>query len=338
MKLGNEAVADRAAVMRAAASLERERQLTLLPYVAAVFLGAALIFSLEPMVGKQVLPRLGGAPAVWNTCLLFFQAMLLAGYAYAHYGLRKLGMKWHTLLHHVLIVLSLIALIAIPPGDVAEPPLDRSPIGWLLLTLFRSVGLPFFVLSATAPLVQSWLAGSGHPAGRDPYFLYAASNFGSLTGLSLYPFVLEPLLGLRAQAGLWAAVYVVFGALLTALAWRAHRSGEAEAPAREVRVARVPARTAVRWVGIAFLPSALLLTVTDYVTTDIAPMPLLWLAPLALYLMTFIIAFGARPGRGAGALRVLQPAVTLILATAVLGGFSKLWLLPLHLFGLTLVA
>ncbi|HSJ14335.1 MAG TPA: hypothetical protein VK939_07960, partial [Longimicrobiales bacterium] len=159
-------------------------------HAGAGFLAAALLFSLEPLVGKLLLPRLGGAPAVWNTCLLFFQAMLLAGYAYAHFGVKRLGVRRHARVHVVLVALSLAAL---PPAlGAGEPPVESSPVGWLLLQLLRAIGLPFLVISATAPLVQKWFSASEHPGARDPYFLYAASNLGSLAGLLLYPLVLEP--------------------------------------------------------------------------------------------------------------------------------------------------
>ena len=297
----------------------RGSRLALLPYAAATFLGAALLFSLEPMIGKLVLPGLGGAPAVWNTCLLFFQGMLLAGYAYAHYGLNGLGARRHALLHSAVIVLSLIVL---PPSVGTDSPTgNASPVAWLLLTLLRSIGLPFFVLSATAPIVQHWLARSAHPAARDPYFLYAASNLGSLTGLVLYPFLLEPLLGLRAQSIGWTVCYSGFALLLIVLAWRA-RTASTELPRAPVR--HVTARVGLKWAAIAFVPSALLLTVTGYITTDVAPMPLLWVAPLALYLATFVIAFATRGDKARPVVRTLQPSLMLALALTVLVGFNPL--------------
>jgi hypothetical protein len=306
-------------------------------FVASAFLASALIFSLEPMVGKLMLPLLGGSPAIWNTCLLFFQAMLLAGYAYAHYGIRLLGVRRHAVLHVALLAVSLLAL---PPGaGEAAPPADSSPVLWLLLLLLRSIGLPFFALSATAPLVQRWLAGSTLPGRRDPYFLYAASNIGSLTGLALYPFVLEPLTGLRVQALGWSAVYVGFVALVAAVA-----AGAARRQVREVSSGVTPpvsALTATRWTALAFLPSALLLAVTGYITTDLAPMPLLWLLPLALYLGTFVAAFGVRDDvadRWVHFARVRQPVVTVAVLTAVAARLTPLWMILVHVAALALAA
>ncbi|HSJ16258.1 MAG TPA: fused MFS/spermidine synthase [Longimicrobiales bacterium] len=306
-------------------------------HAGAGFLAAALLFSLEPLVGKLLLPRLGGAPAVWNTCLLFFQAMLLAGYAYAHFGVRRLGVRRHARVHVVLVALSLAAL---PPAlGAGEPPVESSPVGWLLLQLLRAIGLPFLVISATAPLVQKWFSASEHPGARDPYFLYAASNLGSLAGLLLYPLVLEPLLGLRMQARLWSLAYVAFAAVIALLALRA-RLPAADAAAGAAAAAgggatrrgeSVPARAALRWTMLAALPSALLLTVTGYVTTDVAPMPLLWLLPLGLYLLTFVVAFGARQPPGVPALRAAQPALAVLLSAAILAGFNPLWMVLVHL-------
>lgn len=310
---------------------------TVLPFAAAAFLGSALLFSLEPMAGKLVLPQLGGAPAVWNTCLLFFQAMLLAGYAWADQGLRRIGVRRHATVHAILLVASLAVL---PPAlSGGTPPATGSPIPWLLFLLVRTIGLPFFLLSTTAPLVQAWLARTSDPAARDPYFLYAASNLGGLAGLAFYPFVLEPLVGLRMQTIGWAAAYAIFVVLVAVLAWRARSSAVELAPITAAHGnGSVDARTALRWTAIAFVPSALLLTVTGHITTDVAPMPLLWLAPLGLYLATFVAAFGARTRRAAGGARLIQPVLTLAVAATVLAGFNAAWMLPVHLLLLTVVA
>jgi spermidine synthase len=317
----------------------------LAPYITAAFLGAGLVFSVQPLMGRLVLPLLGVSPAVWNTCLLFFQAMLLAGYAYTHFGIRLLGVRRHAVLHLALVAVSLALL---PPAvGEAIPPTTGSPVGWLLLVLVQAVGLPFFVLSATAPLVQRWLAGSSHPAARDPYFLYAASNLGSLVGLLLYPLVLEPLTGLRAQAGGWSVAYLLFVAVLGIVALAARRDAArapvagdvvASTPAPHSGAAPVPATAALRWTATAAVPSALLLAVTGYVTTDVAPMPLLWMLPLAIYLATYIAAFG---GGGLGSMRaarLAQPMLTLIVGAAVVAGFTATWMLPLHLAALAVVS
>ncbi|HSJ24961.1 MAG TPA: hypothetical protein VK929_09855, partial [Longimicrobiales bacterium] len=317
----------------------------LAPFVLAAFIGAGLLFSVEPLVGKLVLPLLGGSPAVWNTCLLFFQVMLLTAYAYAHYGIQFLGIRRHAVVHTFLVAASIITL---PPAlSGAEPPVGASPVPWLLLQLVGTIGLPFFVLAATAPLVQRWLANSAHPSGRDPYFLYAASNLGSLAGLVAYPFVLEPLWGLRTQAVGWSFAYVAFGGMIAALALRARvaagrsagMASDAPGGAGAGRGPRLSSNIsivdALRWTGMAFVPSALLLAVTGYVTTDIAPMPLLWMAPLALYLATFVAAFGSRGDAAVRTTRLVQPVLTLVLAATVIAGFNPLWMLPLHFAVLT---
>ena len=199
-------------------------------FTATIGLGALLLFWLQPMFAKMTLPLLGGAPAVWSTALVFFQATLLAGYVYAHLSLRWLGPRRQSLCHLGLVLLAVLAL----PVAVAEgwtPPAETPPVPWLLALLAVSTGLPFFALAATAPLLQAWLWASGQAAGGDPYRLYAASNLGSLLALVGYPLLLEPLFGLRGQSWLWSAGYLVFLALMVAVAvllWR----GTGRAPPR----------------------------------------------------------------------------------------------------------
>src|SRR5437870_3094233 len=190
-----------------------------------LFLSSTLLFLVEPMVAKMVLPLLGGTPAVWNTCMVFFQAALLAGYAYAHATTGWLGTRRQVLLHVVLMALPLLVL---PIGLSGwAPPADANPIPSLLLMLTLSVGLPFFILSASAPLLQKWFAATDHPSAKDPYFLYAASNVGSMLALFAYPALVEPNLHLKAdkwfafdtQSGLWALGYGVLVILMLACAW-----------------------------------------------------------------------------------------------------------------------
>lgn len=190
-----------------------------------MFLSAALLFVVEPMVGKMMMPMLGGAPAVWNTCLVFFQAVLLAGYLYAHAVLRFTGRRTQVAIHLVLVALPLLIVGLLPLHIPAgwEPPAESNPVGWVLLLLLVVVGLPFFALSATTSIMQRWFADSGLNDAGDPYFLYAASNAGSLVGLLAYPLLLEPLLRLHTQSRLWSVAYAVFVAFTAAcacLAWR----------------------------------------------------------------------------------------------------------------------
>jgi hypothetical protein len=265
---------------------------------------AFLLFWVEPLFARLVLPLLGGSPAVWNTCLMYFQAVLLGGYLYAHLTTRALGVRRQAALHLVLLAITFLALpVAVPAGWT--PPTTGRPIVSLLLLLTVAVGAPFLMLSATAPLLQRWLAGIDHPAAADPYLLYAASNAGSFLGLLAFPVVLEPTLRLGQQSALWSAGYALAGgltALCVALVWRRSRAQPARASAGRtgspapVEAAGPTAGDRARWVALAFVPSSLLLGVTTYLTTDVAAVPFLWVVPLALYLLTFVVVF-ARTGR-----------------------------------------
>jgi hypothetical protein len=265
-------------------------------YMIAIFLSAALLFVVQPLFARFALPLLGGSPAVWNTALVFYQAALLVGYAYAHFSTRWLGPRRQAALHAALLALPLLALpIGIPAGWL--PPGSGSPIPWLLSALLVGVGLPFIVVSATSPLLQRWFAASGHPHGADPYFLYGASNAGSMLALLAYPLLLEPSLRLHTQSALWSWGYGLLAALLVGCAivlWRRPRVAAAEA-ASGATAQPLAARRVGRWVLLALVPSALLSSVTSYLSTDIAAIPLLWVLPLALYLLTFVIVFARRP-------------------------------------------
>jgi hypothetical protein len=226
---------------------------------------------------------------VWNTCLVFFQAVLLFGYLYSHISTHRLGIRRQAALH--LGVLALPVLLLPIAVDAARIPDTEAPAWWLLGTLFIVVGLPFFVVSTTGPLLQKWFASTGHPSASDPYYLYIASNLGSLLALVAYPVAIESWLSLSQQAALWQWIYFVFigMCILCAIAVFACR-GEGDSSSKEADTPVKP-KTALRWVGLAFIPSSLLMGVTTHLTTDLAPVPLLWVVPLALYLLSFIIAF-----------------------------------------------
>ena len=212
------------AAVSVAAVRPRTRQLVAL-YGATLFVSAFLMFLVEPMIARMVLPLLGGAAAVWNTCLVFFQAVLLCGYAYAHSATR-LGVRRHAVVHIVLMLVPLLVL-PIGLGHVASPSADH-PVAWLLLALLTSIGLPFFVLSTSAAVLQKWYSVTGDEGARDPYFLYAASNLGSFAALMAYPLLVEPTLRLRQQASLWTAGYVallLLTAVCAATVWRQQTSG-----------------------------------------------------------------------------------------------------------------
>lgn len=279
-------------------ALRRGDPLTPVLFAVAIFTSAALVFAVQPMVTKLVLPTLGGSPSVWNTAMVFFQAALLAGYAYAHLLQRVARLRLQVAIHLGLLVLAALFLPLSINGLLGEPDPAR-PIVWLLGTLALSVGAPFAVLSATAPLLQAWFARvrAGHADGANPYVLYAASNLGSFLALIAYPVVIEPLMTLSAQRLAWSVGYGVFIALVIGLAfvvWRRREAGAAE-PAPLARSAPTSWREKGLWVLLAAAPSSLMLGVTAHLSTDVASAPFLWVIPLALYLLTFVIAFQSKP-------------------------------------------
>jgi hypothetical protein len=272
----------------------------------ALFTSAALLFWVQPMVAKMLLPLLGGSPAVWNTCMVFFQATLLAGYGYAHLLTTRLSLRAQRLAHMTLMLATVAALpIALSSAAAHSDPWNSNPFLWLIRDLFLMVVLPFFTVSSSAPLLQSWFSQTRHRSSHDPYFLYTASNIGSAVGLLAYPSLIEPALHLRDQGRLWTAVYVLLIALFAlcaALTWTRRGPGSDPSPppkpapkaaenggAREVTWPR-----RLQWILWAFIPSSLMLGVTTYFTTDIASVPLLWIVPLTLYLLTFTLAFNRR--------------------------------------------
>ncbi|HEY1376497.1 MAG TPA: fused MFS/spermidine synthase [Gemmataceae bacterium] len=291
-------------------------------FAVTLFVSAFLLFLVQPMVGKMVLPLLGGAPAAWATCMVFFQALLLAGYAYAHAATRRLGARRQAVIHLVVLALPLVVLgvTALATGAPVRAYRALAPQGQTLpfvgaiALLSAAIGLPFLVVSTSAPLLQRWFADTNHPAARDPYFLYAASNLGSLLALVAYPFLVEPRLPLAAQAWLWSAGYLLLVGLTAGCAWQLRRSPP---PLTALVPEHVdpPPRWAdrLRWLALAFVPSSLLLSVTQFITTDIAPVPGLWVLPLALYLVTFIVAFGRTPRLVRQVVEVLTPVAVLLL-------------------------
>jgi hypothetical protein len=266
---------------------------TLALFVTTVFVGAGLVFAVQPMVAKMLLPSFGGAASVWAVSLVFFQATLLAGYAFAHVSLRVLGVRRQTAVQVGLLLLPLAALpIAVGSGvSGVDDPNVR-----LLVALTLGTSLPFFAVTTASPVLQRWFSATGHSSGGDPYFLYAAGNAGSLLGLLLYPLVIERALPLDAQALAWAIAYTVFVILAAACAWRVLASPKG--PDQNVGVAPVSVPVAWRrrlgWIGLAAIPSSLMVGTTTHLSTDVAAVPLLWVIPLALYLLTFVLAFARR--------------------------------------------
>jgi len=285
----------------------------LILFSLTLFLSAFLLFVVQPMEAKAVLPVLGGAPAVWNTCMVFFQAVLLAGYGYAHFASSRLGVRRHVPIH--LALLTLILVPAPLSGRLPAPPASDQPMLWLLGVLAVSVGPAAFALATTAPLLQRWLAESRHAERGDPYFLYGASNLGSMAALLGYPFVIEPHVSLAAQRGLWRIGFVALALLIGACGFVWWRRGAGSPPAIPATAAtgEPPTRhRMIRWIVLALVPSSLMLGLTTYITTDIAPIPLFWVVPLALYLVTYVIAF-SRPHP------VVQRVAIALLPVAILG-------------------
>ena len=269
----------------------------LLPiFIAAIFWSAALLFVVEPMFTKMVLPRLGGSPSVWSVAMVFFQTALLAGYAYAHALVSYLPRRAAIAVH---VVVLLVACLALPLGIAAgwgRPP-ELGEAFWLLALFAVSIGLPFFALAANGPLLQAWFAQTDHPAAKDPYFLYAASNVGSFLALISYPLLIEPFVPLGLETRLWSFGFFVLIVMIAGL--RCARCGACPSGPRPLADAEEAApptwRNVADWISLAAVPAALLIAVTAHISTDVAAVPLLWVIPLALYLLTFVIVFQRKP-------------------------------------------
>lgn len=302
---------------------------------------AFLLFWVEPLFAKMVLPLLGGSPSVWNSCLMFFQAMLLLGYLYAHLSSRYFDVRRQSWIHVGLLGVAFLALpVAIPRGWT--PPPTGNPVLWLLVLLALAVGAPFMMLSATAPLLQRWFADIDHPAAQNPYMLYAASNTGSLLGLLAFPVLMEPNLRLGEQSKVWTVGYALVFALIAICASLVSKRARLNARPTPVTAtedletphSKVPDwTTRLRWMALAFVPSSLLLGVTSYLSTDVAAVPLLWVIPLALYLITFIIVFSRRTRQP---IRAMPLVHAILLTTLVMLVFWDVhvdlrWAYPLNL-------
>jgi spermidine synthase len=324
----------------------------LLLFSISLFLSALLLFVIQPLFGKMVLPLLGGSPAVWNTCMAFFQALLLLGYAYTHYSTKWLGIKQQFFLHLVLFISVLFFLPVTVSPDWA-PSSGAQPVWHLLKMLAILVGLPFFVVSTSAPLLQKWFAGTAHGRAQDPYFLYSASNAGSLVGLLGYLILGEPYFSLFQLSWVWSFSFgllmilvILCGLTLHRALRRAvvpggkspaevnspnHLSAEGQEPTGSIRL---------KWLLWSFCPSSLMLGVTNFITTDIAAVPLFWVIPLTLYLLSFIIVFARRPIIPFDLSIGVHPFLLLPLGCLFLWNLAGegLWVLPLHFLTFFIVA
>jgi spermidine synthase len=318
-----------------------------------VGLGAFLLFEVQLVLGKQLLPWFGGTSAVWTTCLLFFQAALLAGYAWAHLVVGRLSARRQRDAHLALLGMAL-ALVAwralawpspITPGEWARPPSPEAPVREILGLLGSTVGLPFVVLAATSPLLQAWFARLR--PGASPFWLFALSNAGSLAGLLSYPLLVEPLASIRAQGWLWSLAFAGYAVGVASCAIAAGAVAPAAAPVTPPagpRVASLPVALSrwrsVLWIALAFCPSVMLAAVTSHLTQEVAAVPLLWMLPLALYLLSFIVSF-AWPAAARPAWRVAL-ALAAALATVGLHGAQawaatsrvSLWCAILFVYGM----
>ena len=283
-------------------------------FVLTIFTGSFLLFLVQPMVARMALPKLGGAPAVWNSAMLVYQALLLAGYAYAHRLTRQSARK-QSLIHLAVLLLSAIWL----PISLAtmQIPADGSPIFWVPWLLVASIGPLFFAVAAQAPLMQRWFGLAGNTG--EPYALYAASNIGSFLGLITYPLIVEPFMPIQQQSGLWSALYAILVVLVLSCAWSLYRyQGNNEAVAR---VASAPASTTgwrkrLYWIALSAVPSGLMLSTTSHLTTDLVAMPLIWVIPLGLYLLSFSVAFSDNRLLSRVFTRVTSTVLLLAAATA----------------------
>jgi hypothetical protein len=325
-------------------------------FAATLFLSASLLFMVQPMVGKMILPLLGGSPAVWNACMVFFQVLLLLGYQYSHFVTNKWTPRKQWLVHLCVLAIPLGAMVlSIAAGNrgtpiaVAEslaPSGDTSPFLAVMALMSVAIGLPFFVASTTTPLIQKWFTYTGHPMSKDPYFLNAVGNAGSLISLLGYPLFIEPNLSVSEQTWVFAGGFALLAVLLGLCGLQAANPLGAPPLERAVPVPRKPVEIkpkrrsdsesgaepseddlappstlrVLKWIALAFVPSSWMLGVTFVMTTDIASVPLLWVVPLALYLVTFIIAFSRMPSWFRMVIGNLAPVMILLLVFVMASG------------------
>jgi hypothetical protein len=304
-------------------------RLVLIVYTAAIFVSALLLFSVQPLFTRMVLPRLGGSPAVWSVAMVFFQSLLLGGYAYAHYLMRLRSRLIPVAIHLVLLAIALLTLPLSVAGGWGEPPASGYAF-WLLGLFAVSIGLPFFALAANNPLLQAWFVRTGHPNGTDPYFLYASSNIGSFLALLSYPALLEPLFTLRTQNLIWTGGYGLLIVLIAAcgvLLLRSPASVAVDVLAEESGAPSPAWILRARWIFLAAVPSGLLIAVTAHISTDIAAAPLLWVLPLSLYLLTWVLVFQSRPLLPHNWILLAQPlAIAGVIVLLAIGGEQNLLL------------
>jgi len=303
------------------------------PFLISIFLGAFLLFQVQPIMGRFVLPRYGGGPQVWTACMLFFQVLLVGGYAYAHWLGSRANTRLQSWIHIALLASSLVFLPLTPRFSVAYATSAADPSLAILAVLALSIGGPYLLLSATGPLLQRWFHLS-HPD-QSPWRLYSLSNLGSFLALLTYPFAVEPFLRLQTQAGLWSILYVAFAIICSWTAWRLHPT-TAPAADREPESAPPTLATIALWIGLAAAGSTLLLATTNLISQDVAVIPFLWVAPLSIYLLTFVLVFEHERWYHrftfATAAGILAPAGCAIMVAAI--AISPWWQLAVYLAAL----
>src|ERR1700741_1740319 len=304
-------------------------RLVLVVYTAAIFVSALLLFSVQPLFTKMVLPRLGGSPAVWSVAMVFFQTLLLAGYAYAHVLMRIKKRVIPVAIHILLLVVAMATLPLSIATGWGDPPTSGYAV-WFLGLFAVSMWLLFFALAANNPLLQAWFVRTGHPAGPDPYFLYASSNIGSFLALLSYPVLLEPMFALHAQDLMWTAGYGLLIVLIAACGLLLLRSPALQAADMQTEETAAPPpawRLRARWIFLAAVPSGLLIAVTAHISTDVAAAPLLWVLPLSLYLLTWVLVFQSRPLLPHKWMLMVQPlAIAGVVMLLAVGGEQNLLL------------
>lgn len=304
-------------------------------FAVAIFFSAALLFLIQPMAAKLVLPILGGSPSVWNTAMMFFQTMLILGYLYSHLLTRKLPFKAQFLVHGAVLA---CVVLTLPIGLPAVLYSGMTPTGWLLATLTVVAGLPYFAAATTGPLLQSWFGATTDPRAKDPYFLYAASNAGSFVGLLCFPFLIEPVFAIDGQAEVWTAGYCILVAMVLLsgmLALRHRKPPEAvEEIAKEVKP--LGWRTRLLWIALAAAPSSMSLGATAAITMDVAAVPLLWIGPLSIYLLTYMLAFSGRFKISSSAAGWIAMLASLAVAMNAVANLNRplIWLVAAHLAAL----
>ncbi len=292
-------------------------QILLIIFTTTIFISAFLLFAIQPMFTKMILPQLGGAPSVWSVAMVFFQTVLLAGYLYAHLLTKYLAIKWAAFIHIILTSTAIMFLPISASISYGSAPENGQTI-WLIGMFLTSVGLPFFAVAANGPLLQAWFARSEHSHAANPYFLYAASNLGSFTALLLFPILFEPLLRIKQQSYAWSFGFVLLVVFIILSAFIVCRPKSVTLKTRQIidshsQDERPSLKLILKWIGLSFIPSGLLLAVTTHITTDIAAAPFLWILPLALFLFTFVLVFRDQQILPIVLLERLFPALSCIL-------------------------